>query len=292
MLVGPSGGGKSCIFKCLKDTLQESEGIQYKDIRFNPKAMRAQEMYGESDPMSGEWTTGVFAAIWAKYNNRNNAFNTWIIADGPVDAIWIEDLNTVLDDNKILTLANGDRIPMTDNVKIMFEVETLVNASPATVSRAGIIYVSDTDLDWSPVLEAWVRKRSNVDHQAFLRSMIDKWVGVSNPSDPGPCFDFLQRNTSEVMKEGRVGRISSFTQLFQGLTEGPDCAFIGSNNNKALERMFVYCLCWSVGALLEAEDRMKFDTWLRKRDDAKMMPTVQEGETIYEYFVNCQFYNW
>ena len=242
MLVGPSGGGKSCIFKCLKDTLQESEGIHYKDIRFNPKSIRAQEMYGETDPLSGEWTTGIFAAIWAKYNNRNNAFNTWIIADGPVDAIWIEDLNTVLDDNRILTLANGDRIPMTDNVKIMFEVETLVNASPATVSRAGIIYVSETDLDWAPVLEAWVRKRPDTDHQTFLRSLIDKWIGTSTPADPGPCFDFLQRNSSEVMKEGRVGKISSFAQLFQGLTEEQECSFIGSNE-KALERIFVYCLC-------------------------------------------------
>ena len=87
MLVGPTGGGKSSIFKCLKDTLQEYNGIPYKDIRFNPKALRAQEMYGETDALSGEWTTGVFAAIWAKYNNRNNAYNTWIIADGPVDAI-------------------------------------------------------------------------------------------------------------------------------------------------------------------------------------------------------------
>lgn len=286
MLVGPSGGGKSCIFKCLKDTLQESEGIQYKDVRFNPKSIRAQEMYGETDPMSGEWTTGIFAAIWAKYNNRNNAFNTWIIADGPVDAIWIEDLNTVLDDNKILTLANGDRIPMTDNVKIMFEVETLVNASPATVSRAGIIYVSETDLDWAPVLEAWVRKRSDAEYQTFLRSLIEKWIGTSTPSDPGPCFDFLQRNASEVMRDGRVGKISSFTQLFQGLTEDQESTFIG-NNNVALERIFVYCLCWSVGALLEAEDRMKFDTWLRKRENGKsIMPKVEEGETIYEYFVN------
>lgn len=291
MLVGPSGGGKSCIFRCLKDTLQESEGIQFKDVRFNPKAIRSQEMYGESDPLSGEWTTGVFAAIWAKYNNRNNAFNTWIIADGPVDTIWIEDLNTVLDDNKILTLANGDRIPMTDNVKIMFEVETLVNASPATVSRAGIIYVSDTDLDWGPVLEAWVRKRSDANYQTLLRSLIDKWIGTSAPTDPGPCFTFLQRNTSEVLKEGRVGRISSFTQLLQGLTEGPVCSFNGSNS-KVIERIFIYCLCWSVGALLEAEDRAKFDAWLRARDDTKAMPRVEEGETIYEYFVNSSTGEW
>lgn len=294
MLVGPSGGGKSCIFKCLKDTLQEHHGIQYKDVRFNPKAIRAQEMYGETDPLSGEWTTGVFAAMWAKYNNRNNAYNTWIIADGPVDAIWIEDLNTVLDDNKILTLANGDRIPMTDNVKIMFEVETLVNASPATVSRAGIIYVSETDLDWAPVIEAWVRKRSDEGRKELLRELITKWFGNCTPTDPGHCFDFLSRSTQEVMKEGRVGRISSFTQLFQGLTEGQESSFSDSDEGSSLEleKIFVYCICWSVAALLEAEDRQKFDQWLREKDTNNIMPKVGEGETIYEYFVDPKTKEW
>ena len=297
MLVGPSGGGKSSILKCLKDTLQEYHGVQYKDVRFNPKAIRAQEMYGETDPLSGEWTTGVFAAMWAKYNNRNNTYNTWIIADGPVDAIWIEDLNTVLDDNRILTLANGDRMPMTDNVKIMFEVETLVNASPATVSRAGIIYVSETDLDWAPVIEAWVQNRPEEGRKTILRNLIEKWFGKCSATDPGRCFDFLSRNTNEVMKEGRVGRICSFTLLFQGLTEGEECAALGVNNELEIdmEKIFLYCLCWSIAALLEADDRRKFDQWLRERDSNSCMPAVEEGESIYEYVVDsntCEWKKW
>ena len=96
--------------------------------------------------------------------------------DAPSDAIWIEDLNTVLDDNKILTLANGDRMPMTDNVKIMFEVETLKNASPATVSRAGIIYVSDVELDWYPFLLAWIQRQTEAQQKVLkeLRWELDR----------------------------------------------------------------------------------------------------------------------
>ena len=292
MLVGPTGGGKTQIFKNLRLSLDTMTGVTHKDTRFNPKAIRAQEMYGEIDPASGEWTTGVFAAMWAKYCQRSNAFNTWIIADGPVDAIWIEDLNTVLDDNNILTLANGDRMPMTPNVKMMFEVETLVNASPATVSRAGIIYVSDTDLDWSPTVEGWIRRQPS-NQQTLLRNLFTKYMGESNPVYPGHAIDFLNRNTAQVMGISRVGMTSALCDLFIGLTQGKGCMDIGVDMDVRVEKLFLYCLCWTVGGLLEADGRLKFDEFLRGIDKAGgMMPKVQEGETIYEYFMSIETNDW
>ncbi len=59
--------------------------------------------------------------------------------------------------SQVLTLANGDRILMTGQMKAFFEPENLNNASPATVSRAGIIYVSDTELGWQPMVASWLK---------------------------------------------------------------------------------------------------------------------------------------
>ena len=194
-LSGPTLCGKTEIREILTTCLH-NDGLAHKQVVMNPKAITDSQMYGYKDPISEEWTPGVFASIWQRYNNRALKYTTWIVCDGPVDAIWIENLNTVLDDNKILTLANNDRIPMTDNCKIVFEVQDLRNASPATVSRAGIIYVSASDLGWQPITEAWMNRRPelNSSRQAevdILKPLFDRWL-KSKPPELGCCRRLLR----------------------------------------------------------------------------------------------------
>ena len=204
MMVGPSGSGKSRVIQCLQDSLTQVTNVTHKRIRMNPKAIRAEEMFGETDKLTQKWVDGIFAMIWAKFNDKTRKDIQWIICDGPVDALWIENLNTVLDDNKILTLANGDRIPMVDTVKLMFEVEDLRNASPATVSRAGIIYVSESDLNWEAPLKSAVASKPLTQEPCFTE-LFKKYVSeCTGPKSFGHLFQYMNRYFAPVMQSSRI----------------------------------------------------------------------------------------
>ncbi len=294
MMVGPAGSGKSRIINCLQDSLTQMTGIIHKRIRMNPKAIRAEEMFGETDKMSGEWLDGIFATMWAKFNDRNRKDIQWIICDGPVDALWIENLNTVLDDNKILTLANGDRVPMTDNVKLMFEVEDLRNASPATVSRAGIIFVSESDLDWEPVLKSWLKKKAPSMVPTFT-ACFKKFVGVSEgPKSFGHLFHFLQKTCKPVMHCSRVGIIEGCCHLLDGLLDVSDLATANDLLCVELERLFIYALTWSAGGLLESDDRAKFTHHMvQVAGPNNHLPHFDFAtDTLFEFKVNGDSMEW
>ena len=117
--------------------------IKGENYVIDPKSLTKDELYGVLDNTTMEWFDGIFTRLLRtiredeRYSKRH-----WIIFDGDVDPEWAENLNSVLDDNKILTLPNGERIQIPPNVKIMFEVESLKYATLATVSRCGMVWFS------------------------------------------------------------------------------------------------------------------------------------------------------
>jgi dynein heavy chain len=114
MVVGPTGSGKSVILNQLAKALKDETDIPTKMDIINPKMITLNELYGVLDPDSRDWTDGLLSKIFKEANTPKGEDDKpdrrWIIFDGDVDAVWVENMNSVMDDNRILTLANGDRI--------------------------------------------------------------------------------------------------------------------------------------------------------------------------------------
>ncbi|CAP31232.1 Protein CBR-DHC-1 [Caenorhabditis briggsae] len=146
MLVGSSGSGKTMAWKVLLKALERWENVEGVAHVIDAKAMSKDALYGVMDPNTREWTDGLFTSIIRKIidNVRGEADRRqWIIFDGDVDPEWVENLNSVLDDNKLLTLPNGERLSIPPNVRIIFEVADLKYATLATVSRCGMVWFSE-----------------------------------------------------------------------------------------------------------------------------------------------------
>ncbi|KAG8185039.1 hypothetical protein JTE90_017062 [Oedothorax gibbosus] len=156
MMVGPSGSGKSTAWRVLLKALERFEGVEGVAHVIDPKAISKEALYGTLDPNTREWTDGLFTHVLRKIidNVRGEiSKRQWIIFDGDVDPEWVENLNSVLDDNKLLTLPNGERLSLPPNVRIMFEVQDLKFATLATVSRCGMIWFSEDVLSTEMIFE-------------------------------------------------------------------------------------------------------------------------------------------
>jgi len=291
MLVGPTGGGKSRVLRVLQAAMSRVENDpNFNKVRvmaMNPKSITMNQLYGAFDLQTGEWTDGI-AAVLIRHMSQPDTEETgvtleelkWMVFDGPVDAIWIENMNTVLDDNKKLCLNSGEIIPLAETNRVIFEVEDLSVASPATVSRCGMIYIEPPYLLPSrlepdkaaeaPVLKTWLQELPPpLDaHRDALAKLINAYVV--------PCTELLRLELTQPIVAPmpavfanilRVLECYLFSLLPDPAAE-PDAEKeekVKSMLPKLVEPVFFVALFWGVGGLVDQPSRDKFDSFIRDK---------------------------
>ncbi|KAJ1549535.1 Dynein heavy chain 7, axonemal [Cladochytrium tenue] len=199
---------------------------------------------------------GVLALSFRNFASAQTPERKWLIFDGPVDAIWIENMNTVLDDNRKLCLNSGEIIQLSSTMSMVFEVRDLAVASPATVSRCGMIYMEPSRLDWrDTIVASWMKKSPlNLAEQTAVLSLVD-WI-------VRPLLRFVRTECKEVTETLDTNLVVSLFNLFESLLDD------GTNSvdvsTRSLKGLFLFSVVWSVGATVNEKGREKFSAYFRR----------------------------
>ncbi|XP_071830856.1 dynein axonemal heavy chain 1-like isoform X2 [Apostichopus japonicus] len=295
MLVGPAGSGKTMAYEVLSQAMSALKGQpaigggNYEKVHnfvLNPKSITMGQLYGEFDLLTHEWTDGILSSLIRVGTTAMDEDLRWFIFDGPVDAVWIENMNTVLDDNKKLCLSSGEIIKLTDTMRMIFEVADLAVASPATVSRCGMVYLEPSILGLSPFVECWLKRLPGVivPFTEKLQELFNKFLEES--------IEFIRRNCKEIVSSMNSNLTLSLTKLM-------DCFFVPflpregqppipeENLDRIVELIepwFIFSLIWTVGATINSDGRKKYSAWLReKMKKENVVLQFPDDKLVYDY---------
>ncbi|KAK0131808.1 Dynein heavy chain 6, axonemal [Merluccius polli] len=303
MLVGPTGGGKTSVYTVLADAVEALHAAGhgatnpfYRPVKtyiLNPKSVTMGELYGEVNTLTLEWRDGLMALSVRSAVGDTTDDHKWIVSDGPVDALWIENMNTVLDDNKMLCLANSERIKLTSSIHMLFEVQDLAVASPATVSRCGMVYIDPDELKWKPYVQTWL---SGLGDQlpetvrVYLLELFEQYVEKG--------LQFVWKCCAQAISQVDISKVTTLCCLLEALLlgkGGPDLKMDAKPLNSVLCQTFVFCYLWAVGGNLPDSHWDAFDNFVRQQfeenDDAKL-PSSGDLWSVYMNLANRRLEPW
>jgi dynein heavy chain len=291
MVVGHALSQKSSCIKILSKAMCSLDTEQFPKVmryELNPKSITYNQLYGATDLSSNEWVDGVLAQIIRNCSKDRGREQKWVVFDGPVDAIWIESMNTVLDDNKKLCLNSGEIIKLSNETRMMFEVEDLAVASPATVSRCGMVFMEPDQLHWSNVVLSWANTVPET-LQGELKK-INKMIDLYIP----PVLATLRQQCREVLRTSDSMLILEMLRLYDCLlTELADPIEwdkLSTRETQAqVECQLLFSLCWSVGATTDEEGRERMSKAIREATGNKairLLNPFPDKLSVYDYVLD------
>jgi dynein heavy chain len=270
-ICGPACGGKSTAYSvmCGAHSRLRREGSEdpwYQKSRIdviNPKSISMGELYGEFNAMTQEWTDGLGSTMIRQQVREETDDRLFTMFDGPIDTLWIESLNTVLDDNRMLCLANGERIRLKDlgvgpsEMRMLFECEDLEQASPATVSRLGVVFYTPSTLGWKPYVSSWLdRDLAAVMHPDQMVALMERFENCISAG-----LKWRKRWATEPIASADCQTARAVCNLFtaQYMRSGLQKEDTGDDVQQIIDKMFGFAFAWSVGGSIHASNWDAFD---------------------------------
>jgi dynein heavy chain len=295
MLVGPTGSGKSTCRNVLSTTLTKlSEELdnqsevfkKVKEYTLNPKSITYGELYGVFNLQTHEWYNGLIPHFAHKAKGDRSNCRKWIIFDGPVDTLWIESLNSVLDDSRLLCLDNTERIQLDESISFVFEVQDLAVASPATVSRCGMVYMDSNDLGWQPYVKSWLNTKLPemfTPHQEYIAKLFEDYV-------PG-TLEFVRNNCKEDMITVDLNLVTSLCDFFSAVVKSEDITLtVDTKVDIVINNLFTFSVVWSIGANIVGDGRFEFDKYIK--NEFKRIVTIPSYiASVYDFWIDFSSYN-
>ena len=203
-------------------------------------------------------------------------------------------MNTVLDDNKKLCLTSGEIMAMSSSMSVQFEVADLAVASPATVSRCGMIYMEPDCIGWRPMMECWL---NTIPLSLPQKSMVTKLFDWAIP----PALEFISSSCREAVATSLINMVVSLMNLIVCQIDVFGSAFTKELDDVSspvqdiwIVSAFLFGCIWSLGGNLDAKSRSLFDSYFRNlisgNSDGSFIPEGVKIErpfptagTIYDY---------
>ena len=290
-VLGAPGSGKTSVWKTLFYTnmkyLDEESGHE----KLSPKAITGNELFGYIDDKTKAWKYGILSAIMKKMCKNDPPYketmkNKWIILDGDIDPNWIESLNTVMDDNKVLTLTNGDRFPLDEFMRLLFEVSNLRNATLATVSRGGVLYINEKDIGITPFFDKWVKNQfSDQRHQVTKRVLQEFFKSTFDKVE-----DWKDRYVAPIVE---ISLLQNFCCIFQNLIHQLDAKFVEMDDERkalVVEAIYFFSFMWGVGGGLI--DRKEMNTHVNASIKSKNKLRFPDAGTCFDYYFDEPTLSW
>jgi dynein heavy chain len=297
MLVGMAATGKTTVYHILAAALTQlhddsGDQIWHQKVNcyaLNPKAITEGELYGAVSRATGDFTDGIVPIIVRTAKDDTSLTKKWIVFDGPVDAVWIESMNTVLDDNKMLCLVNGERIKLPDTITMLFEVQDLDKASPATVSRCGMVYIEPAHLGWRSIVDSWGTKLAEK-LPSFAEDVV---INLKKLTEK--LLTFIREECREEIVSVDLNLVQSALNLVNSQVNPEVLSKKRPEDAELLMKQYlIFSLIWSLGANLNDRSRVKFDQQMRFQMEVIYRDFPYEG-SVYDYCIDddiCEFVPW